>query len=50
MILENMSKKKRNRKRYIRRRNKTFGKDVHDGKKVKKLNKFHENDLSEITL
>ena len=51
MILKNMSKKKRNRKRYKRRRrNNTIEKDVHDDKKLKKLNKLHENDLSGISL
>ena len=50
MILKNMSRKKRNRKRYKRGRNYTIGKDVHDDKKLKKLNKLHENDLSGISL
>ena len=49
MVLKNISKKKRNRKKY-RRGYHSVERGIHDGKKMRKLNKLHENDLSGISL
>ena len=47
MVLRNISKKKRNRKQYRRKRNNSVEKDIENFKKKRKLNKFPEEDLSE---
>ena len=47
MILRNISKKKRNRKQYRRKKINSVEKDIENFRKKRKLNKFPEEDLSE---